>query len=147
MHCPFCSNESSSVKDSRCSKVVRRRRFCTKCGEKFTTLERVVFPKLQVLKNAKTVEFDQNILNISIQKAFFQNSSELESKVENIVDLVTKDLHLLRLRKIHSSQITDSVVKILTSIDKMVAIRFAFSHKEFDSVENLLKFMLEVDSK
>jgi transcriptional repressor NrdR len=147
MHCPFCSSTSSFVKDSRCSDVVRRRRFCIKCGEKFTTLERIVFPKLQVLKNSKTVEFDQSILCTSIKKSFSQNSVELESKVDSIVDLVVKDLHLLHLRKVYSYQIVDSVIKILISVDKVAAIRFAFFYKEFSSAQDLLNFIQGIESE
>ena len=43
MRCPFCSNEDSQVKDSRPSEdntSIRRRRFCEKCGSRFTTYEK-----------------------------------------------------------------------------------------------------------
>ena len=45
MRCPFCGNEDTQVKDSRPSEdggAIRRRRFCTHCGQRFTTIERIV---------------------------------------------------------------------------------------------------------
>lgn len=39
-HCPYCDNESTEVKDSRSVEGrVRRRRTCSSCGSKFSTLE------------------------------------------------------------------------------------------------------------
>ena len=44
MRCPVCTNEETQVKDSRPTEdnsAIRRRRFCTECGHRFTTFERV----------------------------------------------------------------------------------------------------------
>jgi transcriptional repressor NrdR len=141
VHCPFCCSTSSVVRDSRGSDVVRRRRFCTQCGEKFTTLECVAFPKLQVIKTSSTQEFDRSVLLNSIKAVFSGGLFDLEKHLEEIVVIVMKDLSLLRLRKIHSFQITDSVIKALRSIDKVAAVRFALFHKNFESLEQLLKFV------
>jgi transcriptional repressor NrdR len=45
MRCPFCGHEDTQVKDSRPSEdggAIRRRRFCANCGQRFTTIERIV---------------------------------------------------------------------------------------------------------
>ncbi|MDU2151333.1 MAG: transcriptional regulator NrdR, partial [Varibaculum cambriense] len=42
MHCPFCHNDDSRVIDSRTAEegnAIRRRRECTKCNKRFTTIE------------------------------------------------------------------------------------------------------------
>ena len=44
MKCPFCENPEDKVIDSRTTKegnAIRRRRECLKCGERFTSYERV----------------------------------------------------------------------------------------------------------
>ena len=44
MRCPFCGNIDTQVKDSRPAEdhvSIRRRRFCSACGGRFTTYERV----------------------------------------------------------------------------------------------------------
>ena len=41
MRCPFCGNEDTQVKDSRPAEdnsAIRRRRSCTGCGQRFTTV-------------------------------------------------------------------------------------------------------------
>lgn len=42
--CPHCKSVDSEVKDSRQNQggTIRRRRQCTNCGQKYTTLEQVV---------------------------------------------------------------------------------------------------------
>ncbi len=42
LHCPFCHNDDSRVIDSRTAEegnAIRRRRECTKCNKRFTTIE------------------------------------------------------------------------------------------------------------
>ena len=56
MHCPFCRNPDSRVTDSRTSEdgtVVRRRRQCTDCGQRFSTTESAT---LMVAKRSGVVE-------------------------------------------------------------------------------------------
>ncbi len=147
MHCPFCSGRNSLVKDSRCSGVVRRRRVCAECGEKFTTLERVCFPSLQVIKRSQTQNFDKEILLKDLSKAFDKNTENLESTLESVVDFVVKDLHLLKVRKVDVSQIVHSAIKFLSSVDKTAAVKFALLHKNFDSFDHLLDFVSSVSKK
>lgn len=50
MPCPHCGSDKSSVKDKRPAKsdMVRRRRECKACGERFTTYEAVVVGRPKV---------------------------------------------------------------------------------------------------
>ena len=44
MKCPFCGASDTKVVDTRTmedNSVIRRRRFCPECSERFTTYERV----------------------------------------------------------------------------------------------------------
>ncbi|MBL6839997.1 MAG: transcriptional regulator NrdR, partial [Rhodobacteraceae bacterium] len=54
MRCPFCGNIDTQVKDSRPAEdhvSIRRRRFCSACGGRFTTYERVQLRDLVVIKS------------------------------------------------------------------------------------------------
>ena len=60
MRCPFCSHENSQVKDSRHSEdntSIKRRRFCEKCGSRFTTYERIQIRDLIVIKKIVKKKF------------------------------------------------------------------------------------------
>lgn len=53
MHCPFCGNQETQVKDSRSTEdgaAIRRRRVCCACAQRFTTIERVQLRELTVIK-------------------------------------------------------------------------------------------------
>ena len=64
MRCPFCGNIDTQVKDSRPAEdhvSIRRRRFCSACGGRFTTYERVQLRDLVVIKtNGRREEFDRS---------------------------------------------------------------------------------------
>ena len=56
MHCPFCRHPDSRVVDSRTTDVgtsIRRRRQCTDCARRFTTVETC---SLMVVKRSGVVE-------------------------------------------------------------------------------------------
>ena len=73
MRCPFCGNIDTQVKDSRPAEdhvSIRRRRFCSACGGRFTTYERVQLRDLVVIKsNGRREEFDRSKLERSIRIA------------------------------------------------------------------------------
>ena len=51
MRCPFCASQDTQVKDSRVAEdgsYIKRRRFCTECGSRFTTFERIQLKDIMV---------------------------------------------------------------------------------------------------
>ncbi|MGH3457448.1 MAG: transcriptional regulator NrdR, partial [Aeromicrobium sp.] len=56
MHCPFCKHTDTRVLDSRVADeggAIRRRRVCSKCEKRFTTIEQM---QLTVLKRSGATE-------------------------------------------------------------------------------------------
>ena len=86
MRCPFCGNIDTQVKDSRPAEdhvAIRRRRFCTDCGGRFTTYERVQLRDLVVIKsNGKREDFDRDKLERSIRIACLLYTSPSPRDVE-----------------------------------------------------------------
>lgn len=66
MRCPFCSHEQTQVRDSRAveeNAAIRRRRFCSECQARFTTIERTQLLHLTVQKkNGEDEPFDRTKL-------------------------------------------------------------------------------------
>ncbi|WP_448859080.1 NrdR family transcriptional regulator, partial [Corynebacterium propinquum] len=63
MYCPFCHHEQSRVVDSRLvdgGVAIRRRRECTQCQGRFTTVEKSVL--LVVKRNGLTEPFSRDKL-------------------------------------------------------------------------------------
>lgn len=82
MKCPFCGCEETQVKDSRPSEdnsVIRRRRFCPDCDERFTTFERVQLREMTVLKSGgRKQPFDRDKIIKSMQIALQKRPIEIE---------------------------------------------------------------------
>ena len=62
MICPFCTNKETKVIDSRLvseGSQIKRRRECTKCGERFSTYEEadLVMPRI-IKSNGRREPFD-----------------------------------------------------------------------------------------
>lgn len=89
MKCPFCNNEDTKVIDSRSqdeNTTIRRRRFCEKCGKRFTTYERIDTIPMTVIKNNGTREtFDKNKLMSGIMKSCNKRSITV-AQIQSIVD-------------------------------------------------------------
>ena len=53
MKCPYCGEQESRVLDSRAARdstTIRRRRECSRCGKRFTTMEKVEEEPIVVIK-------------------------------------------------------------------------------------------------
>ncbi|MDH3327336.1 MAG: transcriptional regulator NrdR, partial [Gammaproteobacteria bacterium] len=73
MRCPFCGDMDTKVIDSRLANdgdMVRRRRECVACAERFTTYEsaELVMPRL-VKSDGSRVPFDEEKLRAGFSKA------------------------------------------------------------------------------
>ena len=73
MRCPYCNSENTQVKDSRPvedNTVIRRRRTCGSCDQRFTTFERVQLQDIEVIKSdGRRQPFDRDKLKRSIMIA------------------------------------------------------------------------------
>src|SRR5271170_7952953 len=95
MRCPFCGHEDTQVKDSRPADdgaAIRRRRFCTSCGQRFTTVERVQLRELTVIKSdGRRVAFDRDKLLRSVRVALRKRPVS-EDRLERIVNGIVRQL-------------------------------------------------------
>ena len=75
MHCNNCWYENTRVSDSRTSdngRMIRRRRYCEKCGNRFTTYEKLDVFNIVVEKSGNRRErYDREKLEDSIIKVYF----------------------------------------------------------------------------
>ena len=147
MKCPFCSMPDTKVIDTRLSESegsIRRRRECEKCGNRFTTFERIENTPIAVIKKENTREpFDRNkILSGLIRACIKRNIST--SMLEKLVDEIESEIRNFHANEISSKEIGDMVLKKLKSLDKEAYIRFASVYKQFDSEEQFTKELSEL---
>ena len=144
MRCPFCGHEDTQVKDSRPSEdgsAIRRRRFCTGCSQRFTTVERVQLRELTVVKaDNRRVPFDRDKLARSIRIALRKRPVS-EERVERIVNGLVRQLEASGETDIPSQQIGELVMETLKEVDAVAYVRFASVYRNFREAKDFEAFL------
>ncbi|HCJ09679.1 MAG TPA: transcriptional repressor NrdR, partial [Clostridiales bacterium] len=87
MRCPACGRPDTRVLDTRPvqdRRVIKRRRECEACGERFTTYERLEEPPLVVLKSdGRREAFDRRKIVIGVLRACEKRPVSAE-QIENL---------------------------------------------------------------
>ncbi|MEK9724467.1 MAG: transcriptional regulator NrdR [Rhodospirillaceae bacterium] len=147
MRCPFCGHTDSQVKDSRPTEdnaAIRRRRFCTECGSRWTTFERVQLRELTVVKkDNEKAPFDREKLARSLRIALRKRPVDAE-RIERIVNSIQRQLEASGESEIPTKAIGQMVMENLRDLDQVAYVRFASVYRNFreakdfeDFVENL----------
>ena len=147
MKCPYCSNQDTKVIETRLSESdisIRRRRECEKCGNRFTTFERIENTPITVIKKDNTRQpFDRNkILSGLIRACVKRNIST--AVLEKIVDEIETEIRNFHSSEISSKEIGDIALKKLRNLDKVAYIRFASVYKQFDSIKQFTNELTEL---
>lgn len=144
MRCPFCGHDDTQVKDSRPtedSAAIRRRRFCTGCSQRFTTVERVQLRELTVLKSdCRRVPFDRDKLARSIQIAL-RKRPVTDETLERIVNGIVRQLEASGENDIPSKQVGEMVMETLKEVDAVAYVRFASVYRNFREAKDFEAFL------
>lgn len=148
MHCPFCGNEDTQVKDSRTTEdgsAIRRRRWCGECGGRFTTFERIQMRDLFVIKSSGANRlFDRDKLIRSINIAC-RKRPVTEDQIEQLVNKIVRELSSLNETEIPTSVIGSKVMNELAQLDDVAYIRYASVYSNFDNARDFEKFVAKVN--
>jgi transcriptional repressor NrdR len=144
MHCPFCGHEDTQVKDSRPTDdgaAIRRRRFCTACSQRFTTIERVQLRELIVVKaDNRRVPFDRDKLARSVRVALRKRPVQ-EERIERVVNGIVRQLEASGETDIPSKQIGELVMETLKEVDAVAYVRFASVYRNFREAKDFEAFL------
>ena len=150
MRCPFCSNEDSQVKDSRPTEdntAIRRRRFCDKCGSRFTTFERIQLRDLIIIKkNDQKEVFDRDKIFRSISLALRKRNVD-QDKIERIVNGIVRKLENSGETEIKASIVGELIMNALLNLDQVAYVRFASVYKNFREVKDFEDFLDNLEDK
>ncbi|OGC22805.1 transcriptional regulator NrdR [candidate division WOR-1 bacterium RIFOXYB2_FULL_42_35] len=145
MKCPFCDAIEDKVLESRETeegKVIRRRRECLSCRERFTSYERVEEKPVSVIKrDGRKEQFSREKVTKGILRACEKRPVSAEA-IEELVDEVEKQVHREAGREVNTVKIGELVMAQLQNIDKIAYVRFASVCRKF---ENLSEFIREVN--
>lgn len=137
MRCLKCTSIDDKVVDSRISKegnTIRRRRECTECGYRFTTIETLVRDGMVVIKrDGRREDFDREKLVRAVRAACHKRPVDAE-QISMLVDDVLDVLEANYESEIPSPAVGDAVMQRLRKIDQVAYVRFASVYKEFRDV-------------
>lgn len=142
MKCPFCGHTEDKVIDSRSSKdgdVIRRRRECLKCEDRFTSYERIeeIMP-LVIKKDGRRESFDRQKILHGLEKACEKRPIGVETR-EELVIKIEKKLKELGEKEVPCSWIGGEVMSGLKGIDEVAYVRFASVYRQFKDIKEFME--------
>lgn len=147
MRCPFCGHDDTQVKDSRSTEdgvAIRRRRVCSACTQRFTTVERVQLRELSVTKaDGRRVPFDRDKLARSIRVALRKRPVP-EERQERMVNGLVRQLEASGEHEISSHRIGQLAMDALREVDGVAYVRFTSVYRDFREVEAFSKILADM---
>ncbi|MBX4212140.1 transcriptional regulator NrdR [Candidatus Pacearchaeota archaeon] len=144
MLCPYCLNTETKVIDKRdAGGVIKRRRECLKCHQRFNTLESVEKIELRVIKkDGRREDFDKEKIRKGILRACEKrpvSTETIDIMIHNIEEKLRK-----KGKEVNSTFIGELVSRELKKIDKIAYIRFASVYKDFRDISDFKKEIKEL---
>jgi transcriptional repressor NrdR len=147
MRCPYCSSESTQVKDSRPTEEnqsIRRRRVCEDCGGRFTTFERVQLREVTIIKRSgRRVPFDREKLSRSVEVALRKRPIQPE-RIERMVSGIARQLESMGEQEVASSVVGELVMGALKGLDPVAYVRFASVYRDFREAADFHEVLGEI---
>ncbi len=136
MHCPYCHHPDSRVVDTRIADdgaSIRRRRECTACRRRFTTLETSQF---QVTKRSGVVEpFSRDKVVAGLRRAC-QGRPVSESELALLAQQVEETLRSTGASNVSSAEIGKAILPYLADLDQIAYLRFASVYRGFKTLDD-----------
>lgn len=139
MRCPYCRHTESRVVDSRemdDGRAIRRRRSCTVCARRFTTIESSV---LLVAKKSGVVEpFSRDKVMGGVRRAC-QGRPVDEGALALLAQQVEDALRAAGAAEIPSQEVGLAILGPLRDLDEVAYLRFASVYRSFSSADDFLE--------
>ena len=144
MRCPFCRHPDSRVVDSREvdeGQVIRRRRSCSKCSRRFTTVEEAV---LAVVKRSGVTEpFSREKVMIGVRRAC-QGRDVADDALNLLAQKVEDTVRASGSAEIPSHEVGLAILGPLRDLDEVAYLRFASVYRSFSSAEDFEREILDL---
>ena len=136
MHCPYCRHSDTRVLDSRVADdggTIRRRRTCSSCERRFTTVEMM---QLTVLKRSGASEpFTRDKVLAGVRKAC-QGRPVSEDDLALLAQRVEECIRQQGHAEIDAHEVGLAILGPLRELDEVAYLRFASVYQAFDSLED-----------
>ena len=141
MRCPFCSADDDRVVDSRLAEdgvAIRRRRECSACSQRYTTVERIEEIGLYVIKRSGERQLFDRAKILSGVRSACKNRPVDEEAMEALVISIDESMRLLN-RDVTTEEIGLVTLEALRPIDEVAYVRFASVYKGFEGTEDFAR--------
>lgn len=136
MHCPYCKHTDTKVLDSRASDdgcSIRRRRMCSNCEKRFTTVELM---QLTILKRSGATEpFNREKAITGVRKACKGRPVD-EDALQLLGQEVEDQLRLAGSPEIAAHEVGLAILGPLRRLDEVAYLRFASVYRGFESADD-----------
>ena len=139
MHCPFCRESDSRVVDSRAAEdgsSIRRRRQCSSCGSRFTTVES---PSLNVVKRSGVSEAFSRAKVISGVRKACRGRPVSDDDLALLAQRVEDSIRKLGVAEVPSGEVGLAILSPLRDLDEVAYLRFASVYRGFTSATDFEK--------
>ena len=138
MDCPTCHSPTRVLETRRedAGAAVKRRRECSSCGDRFTTLERRERPPLFVLKRGGRRErFDSDKLRDGMLRAAYKRPVTTE-QVDAIAERIEAEAEAAG-GELDASRIGEMCLTGLGEVDRVSYLQFAAVYRQLADVEDV----------
>ena len=142
MKCPYCGQLNSRVIDSRLNKdktIIRRRRVCETCHQRFTTFEQIELT-LPVLgkKDGRREAWNRRKMIAGLEKAC-EKLPVSTGEIDLFVDEIEQKLQDHGGKEISTRQIGEWVMETLPALNEVAYVRFASVYRQFKDVNEFME--------
>ncbi len=139
MRCPYCRHSDSRVVDSREQdegQIIRRRRSCTACGRRFTTVEEAM---LAVIKRSGVTEpFSREKVIKGVRRAC-QGRPVDEDALAQLAQAIEEAVRATGVAQVPSDEVGLAILGPLRELDEVAYLRFASVYQAFSSIDDFDK--------
>jgi transcriptional repressor NrdR len=136
VHCPYCRSTDTRVLDSRVADdggSIRRRRQCSECSKRFTTVEQM---QLTVLKRSGATEpFTREKAVSGVRKAC-KGRPVSEDDLACLGQAVEDALRAEGYAEVPAHEVGLAILGPLRALDEVAYLRFASVYRAFESAED-----------
>ncbi|HEC33863.1 MAG TPA: transcriptional repressor NrdR [Chloroflexi bacterium] len=149
MNCPYCgARHTRVIATSRDARGIRRRRECSECKQRFSTIERAILTTpLVVKRDGRREEFEREKVLSGLRIACARRPVSAD-ELERLVDRVEDRIRQMGKAEVNSRMIGDLVIAELRELDPVSYIRYGIVYlglEDLKAVRAEINRLLEVE--
>ncbi len=116
--------------------MVRRRRECLACKQRFTTYERIEAPRLFVVKkDGRREQWNRDKVLSGLRRAC-EKRPVSDPQMDEVISNLERELFSRGENEVASTLVGEKLMEALKVLDKVAYIRFASVYRSFRDVES-----------